>query len=63
MADEAIESTLFIARETHLYRVPPRRAEGYRSGTWLVGDRIFTGRLHLVAIGSLLQVRVEDPNT
>lgn len=63
MADEVIESTLFIAREVHLYRVPPSRAEGYRSGTWIVGDRIFTGRLNVVSKGSLLEVRVEDPNT
>jgi Protein of unknown function (DUF1681) len=62
MADEEIESTLFIAREVSLYRVPPRRAEGYRSGTWMVGDKIFTGRLRMMARGSLMEIRVEDPN-
>lgn len=47
--DEHIAQTLHVAREVSIYRVPPRHgADGYRSGSWLTGDKIFSGRLRVV---------------
>eukprot|EP00803_Ostreobium_quekettii_P000364 evm.model.scf_159.3 EVM.evm.TU.scf_159.3 scf_159:30253-30960(+) len=61
---ERIEQTVYICREVHLYKVPPRAgAHGYRSGDWHVGDNIFDGRLRVVAIQSNFELRIEDPNT
>ena len=47
-------------REVKLYKIPPRLASGHRSGDWQVGDNIFTGRLRLVAIGTLCKVILEE---
>lgn len=62
-ADDEIEQTLFIAREANVYKIPPRPgAGGHRSGEWKVADKLFTGRLRLVAKGDLCEVRLEDIN-
>lgn len=62
MADE-VEQTLHICREVHVYRIPPRSgADGYRSGEWKVADKIFSGRLRVVARGELCEVKIEDPS-
>ena len=62
--DEVVEQTLHIAREVSLYRIPPRHAaHGYRSGEWLVSDKLFSGRLRVVAVGETAEIRIEDPNT
>ncbi len=61
--DDTIEQTLFIAREATVYRIPPRPAAGgHRSGDWKVADKIFTGRLRVIAKGDLCEVRLEDIN-
>jgi hypothetical protein len=39
--------------------VPCFRA-GHRSGEWRVADKIFDGRLRVIARGDLLEIRVED---
>ena len=42
--EENLEQTLHVAKEVSVFRVPPRRgADGYRSGEWRVGDKIFDG--------------------
>lgn len=59
-----IEQTLFICREANVFKIPPRvGAGGYRSGDWRIADKIFTGRVKVVAKGDNCEVRLEDPNT
>lgn len=59
--DDDIEQTLYICREAKVYRIPARPgAHGYRSGDWKVADNIFTGRLRMIAIGDICEIRLED---
>eukprot|EP00198_Chlamydomonas_reinhardtii_P011483 XP_001700820.1 predicted protein [Chlamydomonas reinhardtii] len=61
--DEDIEQTLHVARSISVYRIPPRPgAQGWRSGDWLVSDKLFQGRLRIVAKGELCEIRMEDVN-
>ncbi len=47
-----------------VFKIPPRTgAGGWRSGEWRLGDKIFTGRCRVVALGAALEVRLEDPAT
>ncbi|EFN52506.1 hypothetical protein CHLNCDRAFT_10071, partial [Chlorella variabilis] len=58
------EHVLFVHRELDVFRIPPRTgAGGWRSGEWRVADKIFTGRVRVVAVGEKLEVRLEDPQT
>ena len=57
------EETLFAARETQLFRIPPRAGRGHLSGEWRLADRIFEPRVRVVARGEALEVRLEDPAT
>lgn len=60
----ALEQVLFVHKELDVFKIPPRvGASGWRSGEWRVNDKIFTGRCRVVAQGSSLEVRLEDPNT
>ncbi|MEW5303251.1 MAG: hypothetical protein WDW36_005959 [Sanguina aurantia] len=62
--DEHIAQTLHVAREVSVYRVPPRHgADGYRSGSWLTGDKIFSGRLRVVGLGDVCQIQMEDASS
>lgn len=57
-----IEYTLFICRGVALYRIPTRQgAAGYRSGEWLVADKLWEGRLRLLARGAAAEMRLESP--
>lgn len=61
MAADAVEQTLFICREANVFRIPPRAgAGGYRSGDWKIADKIFTGRVRVIAKGELCEVRLEE---
>jgi len=60
--DEELEQTLIVCREAALYKIAPRTSGGHRSGDWLVSDRIFAGRVRVIAKGQLAEVRIEDPN-
>lgn len=64
MGDEDnVEQTLHICRECNVYRIPPRSgADGYKSGEWKVKDKIFSGRLRMIARGDLAEIKIEDPN-
>lgn len=58
------EQVLFVCRSVDLFRIPPRAAStGHKSGEWRVQDKVFTARCRVVARGSELEVRLEDPNT
>ncbi len=62
MGDEAIEQTLFLAKEVQVYTIPPRPSSGgHKSGEWKVADRIFEGRLRVLSIGERCELRLEDP--
>ncbi|EIE20896.1 NECAP endocytosis associated 2, isoform CRA_b, partial [Coccomyxa subellipsoidea C-169] len=62
--DEAIEQTLFVAKEVQVYRVPPRPSSGgHKSGDWKVADRIFQGRLRVLSIGEKCELRLEEPGS
>ncbi|KAI3430296.1 hypothetical protein D9Q98_004892 [Chlorella vulgaris] len=59
-----MEQVLFVHRELDVYRIPPRvGAGGWRSGEWRMSDKIFTGRVRVVAVGEALEVRLEDPQS
>ena len=62
MADTDIEQTLIICREAVLYKIPPRASGGHKSGDWLVSDKIFSGRVRVIAKGETAEVRIEDPS-
>lgn len=62
MADTDIEQTLIICREAVLYKIPPRASSGHKSGDWLVSDKIFSGRVRVIAKGETAEVRIEDPS-
>lgn len=58
---DAVEQTLFICREATVFRIPPRAgAGGYRSGDWKIADKIFTGRVRVIAKGEVCEVRLEE---
>ena len=62
MGDEAIEQTLFVAKEVQVYKIPPRPSSGgHKSGDWKVADRIFQGRLRVLSIGEKCELRLEEP--
>jgi hypothetical protein len=61
---EAVEHTLYICRQVNLYKIPPKAtAGGHKSAEWLVADKIFEGRLRLIAKGELCEIRLEDPSS
>ena len=62
MADSDIEQTLIVCREAVLYKIPPRGSGGHKSGDWLVSDKIFSGRVRVIAKGETAEVRIEDPS-
>lgn len=40
-----MEQVLFVQRELDVYRIPPRAgAGGWRSGDWMVADKVRRGR-------------------
>ncbi|GMH45988.1 hypothetical protein BSKO_13952 [Bryopsis sp. KO-2023] len=62
--EEIVEQTLHICREVHIFKIPPRPAAGgFRSGEWRIADKIFTGRLRMVAVGETCELRIEDTTT
>ena len=40
---------------------PPCPPGGHKSGDWKVGDRIFEGRLRVMSIGNMCELRLEEP--
>ncbi len=62
MADNDVEQTLIICWEAVLYKIPPRASGGHKSGDWLVSDKIFSGRVRVIAKGETAEVRIEDPS-
>ena len=57
-----MEQTLFQAKEVTVFKIPPRAgAGGHKSGEWKVVDKIFTGRLRVMSIGDMCELRLEDP--
>eukprot|EP00245_Coleochaete_scutata_P005540 TRINITY_DN19185_c0_g1_i1.p1 TRINITY_DN19185_c0_g1~~TRINITY_DN19185_c0_g1_i1.p1 ORF type:complete len:315 (-),score=48.06 TRINITY_DN19185_c0_g1_i1:662-1606(-) len=60
---EASEHTLLVVREVNVYKIPPRPTSGgYKCAEWLVGDKIWTGRLRVVSLKDRCEIRLEDPN-
>jgi len=58
-ADTPIELILARFQEVFCYKVPPQAsAAGHRAEDWNLGEPRFTGRLHLVGVGSTLECRV-----
>lgn len=50
-----------MCREVRLYKIPASLSSGgHKSGEWQVSDNIFTGRLRVLAIGSLCKVILES---
>ncbi|CAK0762272.1 hypothetical protein CVIRNUC_002940 [Coccomyxa viridis] len=64
MESEKIEQTLYQCRNVQVYRIPPRPSSGgHKSGDWKVGDRIFEGRLRVMSIGNMCELRLEEPGS
>jgi len=62
--EDVIEHTLLLVREVHVYQIPPRSSSsGYKCAEWLVKDRIWSGRLRIVSVGDICEIRLEDPNS
>ena len=59
-ADTPVELILLRCPEVFCYKVPPQAsAAGHRAEDWNLGEPRFTGRLHLVGVGSTLACRVD----
>ena len=59
-ADTPVEMMLLRCPEVFCYKVPPQAsAAGHRAEDWNLGEPRFTGRLHLVGVGSTLACRVD----
>ena len=63
MADGDVEYTLMITAGASAYRIPPRGPSGHASGTWRVADKLFEGRVRVVACGETATIRLEDVAT
>ncbi|KAG1653213.1 hypothetical protein FOA52_009216 [Chlamydomonas sp. UWO 241] len=61
--DELIEQTLHVANQVCLYRIPSRAPSGHVSGDWRVQDKLFEGRLRVVARGDTCHIRFFDATT
>ena len=62
--DGPVEHTLLIVREVNVHQIPKRLSSGgYKCAEWLVSSKIWSGRLRVVAIGDMAEIRLEDPNT
>ena len=60
-ADTPVEMMLLRCPEVFCYKVPPQAsAAGHRAEDWNLGEPRFTGRLHLVGVGSTLACRVDS---
>lgn len=62
--EESFEHTLLVVREVFVYKIPPRSTSGgYKCGEWLQSDKIWTGRLRVVSVKEVCEIRLEDANT
>jgi CCR4-NOT complex subunit CAF16 len=62
--EESLEHTLLVVREVSVFKIPPRSSSGgYKCGEWLQSDKIWSGRLRVVSIRDLCEIRLEDSNT
>ena len=60
----SLQQTLLVVREVSVYKIPPRSSSGgHKCAEWLQSDRIWTGRLRVVALRDLCEIRLEDSNT
>jgi Protein of unknown function (DUF1681) len=62
LQDEPIQITLYVNRCVKVYRVPPRLAAGHRSGEWRVDSLLWSGRLRMLARGTDVEIRLENPD-
>ncbi|WFD06477.1 hypothetical protein MVES1_001822 [Malassezia vespertilionis] len=60
-----MDTSLFIARECYVYRVPPRTsAGGYRASEWGdVNKSLWKGSLRIVEFSERCEIRLEDPSS
>eukprot|EP00965_Chrysotila_dentata_P189002 6173077-Pleurochrysis_carterae.AAC.1 len=64
MAEEAVERTLCLLRQAHVYKLPPRpSAGGWRCQEWPKTNHIFSGRVRVLARGDVCNVQLEDATT
>ncbi|MCO5552019.1 hypothetical protein L7F22_005527 [Adiantum nelumboides] len=62
--DESLEHTLLVVREVSVYKIPPRGTSGgYKCGEWLQSDKIWSGRLRVVSVKEVCEIRLEDANS
>ncbi|KAH7427274.1 hypothetical protein KP509_10G037100 [Ceratopteris richardii] len=62
--EESFEHTLLVVREVSVYKIPPRSSSGgYKCGEWLQSDKIWSGRLRVVSVKEVCEIRLEDANS
>lgn len=60
-ADDVVEQTLGQFRDVSLYKIPPRSgASGHKSGSWLLADKVFTGRLRVISRNEECEIQMID---
>ena len=60
-APEAVEHTLSVLPQAHVYKLPPRpSAGGWQCQQWPKESHIFSGKVVIVAVGSKCTVRLID---
>ena len=56
---DVVESTLYVARLVHVYRIPPRQgSSAYSCSSWLVSDEIWSGKLLIVDRGGTCVIKL-----
>jgi len=61
---DEMEHTLLVVREVNVYKVPPQNTSGgYKCAEWLVSSKIWGGRLRVVSVKDVCEIRLEDSNT
>ena len=63
MAESAlVEHTLSVLQLAHVYTLPPRSsAGGWHCQEWPKTNHIFSGRVHIVALGDQCKIKLIDP--
>ena len=60
----AVESTLWTCKECYVYHIPPLKNEsGHRANDWDVNKWLWSGKLIVVALGEMVQVRLVDSDS
>uniref|UniRef100_A0AC35TLK5 DUF1681 domain-containing protein n=1 Tax=Rhabditophanes sp. KR3021 TaxID=114890 RepID=A0AC35TLK5_9BILA len=57
------ESVILVKNEVFIFRIPPVSNDRHRAADWKLDAPDWTGRLRVIAIGKLIELRLEDKST